>query len=98
MRSETAVDFEWTTVLGGLPDLTPEEAIGFYTRALASLPTTRVRGFYGATAGSDEHPDDVTLLLYRENPQNPTVKLVMNRADLLRFIEALTDLVARLRQ
>jgi hypothetical protein len=98
VRSDSAVNLEWTTVLGGLPDLTPEEAVDFYTRALASLPITRVRGFYGATYGSDERADDVTLLLYREDPKIPSVKLVMSRTDILRFIEALTELVARFRQ
>ena len=89
---------EWTTVLGGLPDLSPQEAIDFYKRALASLPSTRVRGFYGATEGSDEHADDVTLLLYRDDPKNPVLKLIMNRADILQLVEALYDLVARFRQ
>jgi hypothetical protein len=98
VRSDSAANLEWTTVLGGLPDLTPEEAVDYYTRALASLPTTRVRGFYGAAYGSDEHADDVTLLLYREDPKIPNVKLVISHADILRFIEALTDLVARFRQ
>ena len=98
VSSDSAVNLEWTTVLGGLPDLTPEQAVDFYNRALASLPATRVRGFYGATDGSDERADDVTLLLYREDPKSPVLRLVMSRTDILRFVEALNDLVARFRQ
>jgi hypothetical protein len=98
VKRDSHVNVEWTTVLGGLPNLTPEEAIKFYNRALASLPNTRVRGFYGATDGSDERADDVTLLLYCDDPKNPIVKLVMNRADILQFAEALNDLVDRFRQ
>jgi hypothetical protein len=98
VRRDSQGNVEWTTVLGGLPNLTPEEAIKFYDRALASLPKTRVRGFYGATDGSDERADDVTLLLYHDDPQNPVLKLIMTRADILQFVEALNDLVARFRQ
>jgi hypothetical protein len=98
VSSDSAVNLEWTTVLGGLPDLTPEEAVNFYNRALASLTATRVRGFYGATDGSDERADDVTLLLYRDDPKSPVLRLVMSRPDILRFVEALNDLVARFRQ
>ena len=95
VKSDTPVDFEWTTVLGGLPDLKPEEAINFYTQAIRSLPSIRVRGFYGAIEGSDEHPDDVTLFLYRDNPETPVLRVVMGRSDILQFVEALNDLVAR---
>jgi hypothetical protein len=98
VRTDSHHDMEWKTVFGGLPDLTPEEAINFYNRALSSLPKTRVRGFYGATDGSDERADDVTLLLYNDDPKNPVLKLVMTRADILQFVEALNDLVARFRQ
>ncbi|HWX41835.1 MAG TPA: hypothetical protein VN345_11860 [Blastocatellia bacterium] len=98
VRGDSHGNVEWKTVFGGLPDLTPEEAINFYNRALASLQTTRVRGFYGATDGSSERPDDVTLLLYRDDPKTPVVKLVLTRSDILRFADALNDLVARFRQ
>ena len=98
VRTDSHHDTEWKTVFGGLSDLTPEEAINFYNRVLASLQTTRVRGFYGATDGSSERPDDVTLLLYRDDPKTPVLKLVLTRSDILRFADALNDLVARFRQ
>jgi hypothetical protein len=97
VSSDSPLNVEWTAVLGGLPDLSPEAAVAFYDRASRALPATRIRGFYGACDGSDERSDDVVLFLYKDDPQRPVVKLVMTRADILRFAEALGDLVERFR-
>jgi hypothetical protein len=97
VSSDTAVETEWATVLGGLPDLSPEQAIAFYARASQTLPATRVRGFYGAIEGSDELADDVVLFLYRDDPKEPVLKLVMNRDDIVRFADALNGLIERFR-
>ncbi len=98
VRNQSPVQAEWTTVLGALPDLSPEEAVAFYTRASQALPATRVRGFYGAIDGGDEHADDVALFLYREDPRRPVLKLVMSRAEIVRFADALNGLVERFRR
>jgi hypothetical protein len=50
-------------VLAALPGLDPEQAKDFYKRALESLPTTRIRGFFGVTDGSSERADDAVLLM-----------------------------------
>jgi hypothetical protein len=97
VRSDVPVNAEWATVLGGLPDLKPEEAVEFYARASDALPSTRVRGFYGAIDGSDERADDVVLFLYRDEPKRPVLKLVMRRADIVQFADALSGLVERFR-
>jgi len=83
-----------TAVLGGLPDLAPDAAREFYEQALASLPPTRARGFYGVIDGGPEHPDDVVLLLYNQDKMAPVLSLTMSRADLMAFSEALGALVA----
>jgi hypothetical protein len=97
VRADTAANVEWATVLGGLPDLSPAEAIEFYTRVADALPSTRVSGFYGAMDGSDERADDVVLFLYRDHPQRPVVKLVMSHSEIVRFADALSGLVERFR-
>jgi hypothetical protein len=97
MRGDAPVNVEWATVLGGLPDLNPEEAVEFYARAADALPSTRVRGFYGAMDGSDERAEDVVLFLYRDDPKRPVVKLVMSRSDMVQFADALSGLVERFR-
>lgn len=97
VRADTPANVEWATVLGGLPDLSPEEAIEFYARVAAALPSTRVSGFYGAMDGSDERADDVVLFLYRDDPQRPVVKLIMSRGEIMRFADALSSLVERFR-
>jgi hypothetical protein len=80
-------------VLGGLPDLTPEQAGAFYDRALRSLKATRVRGFYGVVDGGPERADDVALLMYNEDKMSPKLMLTMSKRDLVTFSEALNDLV-----
>jgi hypothetical protein len=97
VRNDSPVNAEWATVLGGLPDLSPEEAMAFYARVSDALPPTRVRGFYGAMEGSDERADDVVLFLYRDDPKRPVVKLVMNRSEMVQFVDALSGLVDRFR-
>lgn len=97
LSSDSQLNAEWATVLGGLPDLDPEEAVAFYARASDTLPPTRVRGFYGAMDGSEERADDVVLFLYRDDPKRPVVKLVMSRSDMLQFADALSELVERFR-
>jgi len=97
VRTDSQVNVEWATVLGGLPDLSPEEAIEFYARVSQALPTTRVRGFYGAMDGSDERADDLVLFLYRDDPKRPVLKLVMSRSEMLQFADALSGLVERFR-
>lgn len=83
-----------TAVLGGLEDLSDDEARAFYVRALSSLPTTRVRGFYGVVDGGPERADDVVLLIYDRDKMNPVLKLTMSRGDLAKFSNALADLVS----
>jgi hypothetical protein len=61
----------------------------FYARVSQALPATRVRGFYGATGGSDERADDAMLFLYRDDPKRPVIKLVMSRSEMVRFADAL---------
>jgi hypothetical protein len=97
VRQDTPANVEWATVLGGLPDLSPEEAIEFYARVADALPSTRVGGFYGAMDGSDERADDVVLFLYRDDPKRPVVKLIMSRSEIVRFADALSGLVERFR-
>lgn len=97
VRADLRVNVEWATVLGGLPDLSPEEAVEFYARVSKGLPATRIRGFYGAMEGSDERADDVVLFLYRDDPKCPVVKLVMSRSEMVRFADALNQLVERFR-
>jgi hypothetical protein len=97
VRADSQVNVEWATVLGGLPDLSPEEALEFYARVSQALPATRVRGFYGAMDGSDERADDAVLFLYRDDPKEPVLKLVMSRSEMVRFADALSQLVERFR-
>jgi hypothetical protein len=80
-------------VLGGLPDLTAEQARAFYNHTLQSLKPTRVRGFYGVVDGGPERDDDVALLMYNEDKMAPVLMLTMSRSDLVAFSEALNDLV-----
>jgi len=98
VSANSPINVEWATVLGGLPDLSPKEAIEFYDRASQALPATRVSGFYGAMDGSDERADDVVLFLYRDDPKRPVVKLVMSRAEMVQFADALSGLVERFRR
>jgi hypothetical protein len=97
VREDSPVNVEWATVLGGLPDLSPEEAMAFYARVSDALPSTRVRGFYGAMDGSDERADDVVLFLYRDDPKRPVIKLVMSRSEMVQFADSLSGLVERFR-
>jgi hypothetical protein len=97
VSADSRVDVEWATVLGGLPDLSPEEAIEFYARVSQALPATRVSGFYGAMDGSDERADDVALFLYRDDPKRPVLRLVMSRSEMVQFADALSELVERFR-
>jgi hypothetical protein len=97
VTADSQLNTEWTTVLGGLPDLDPKEAIDFYARVSNSLATTRVRGFYGAMDGSEERADDAVLFLYRDDPKRPVLKLVMSRSDMVQFADALSGLVERFR-
>ena len=80
--------------LGWLEDLSDDEARAFYAHALGSLPTTRVRGFYGVVDGGPERADDVVLLMYDRDKTSPVLKLTMNREDLVRFSDALAGLVS----
>jgi hypothetical protein len=98
VRGDSPANVEWASVLGGLPDLSPEEAIEFYARVSDALPSTRVRGFYGAMDGSEERADDVVLFLYRDDPKRPVVKLVMSRSEVVRFADSLGGLVDRFRR
>jgi hypothetical protein len=82
-------------VLGGLPDLVPEQATAFYNQALKTLKPTRVRGFYGVVDRGPEQDDDVSLLMYNKNKRSPVLMLTMNRSDLVAFSEALNDLVEK---
>ena len=97
VSADSQVNVEWTTVLGALPDLSPEEAMEFYARVSQALPTTRVHGFYGAMDGSDERADDVVLFLYRDDPKRPVLKLAMSRSEMVQFADALSELVERFR-
>ncbi len=101
VTADSQLNTEWTTVLGGLPDLDPKEAIDFYARVSNSLATTRVRGFYGAMDdGAMERADDAVLFLYRDDqqdPARPVLKLVMSRSDMVQFADALSGLVERFR-
>ena len=91
----TAANVEATTAsLGGLEDLSDNEARAFYVRALSSLPTTRAQGFYGVVDGGPERADDVVLLMYDRDKMIPILKLTMNREDLARFSAALAALVS----
>lgn len=80
--------------LGWLEDLSDDEARAFYARALDSLPTTRVHGFYGVVDGGPERSDDVVLLMYEHDKKTPVLKLTMSRENLARFSDALAGLVA----
>jgi hypothetical protein len=80
-------------VLGGLPDLAPEQARAFYDRALQSLLRIRVRGFYGVVDGGLERGDDVSLFLYNDDKMSPVLNLTMSRNDLVVLADALNDLV-----
>lgn len=79
-------------IVGHLPDLTPEEAKAFYEKAF-KLSTTRVRGFYGVSDGSDEADLDVVLFMYNEDNLNPVLKFTCDRKDLVAIYKALGELI-----
>lgn len=90
-----ATDSTDAIVLGGLPDLAPEQARAFYDRALQSLLKIRVRGFYGVVDGGPERSDDVSLFLYNDDKMSPVLNLTTSRSDLVALSDALNDLVAK---
>lgn len=94
-QSITTAGMETRAVrVGGLDDLTDEQASDFYRRSLDSLPATRVRGFYGVVDGGPDREGDVALLMYDSDKMRPTLRLTLSRDDLVRFSDALADLVS----